>query len=73
MEPAMPDGNSHIPSLAARPLAQAVIKQAMLDAVDPRVPANVRKEAEDFLSNECRYIPTAKAAGLDPKPPMTRR
>jgi hypothetical protein len=45
----------HIPSLAARTLACAVIKQAMVDALDPTADPQIRADAEQFLAGDHSY------------------
>jgi hypothetical protein len=63
----------HVPSLAARTLACAVIKQAMLDALDPTAPADVRHDAEQFLEGDSWYEMWCETAGLKPTPLLSRR
>lgn len=63
----------HVPSLAARNLACAVIKQAMLDALDPTAPADVRRDAEQFLAGDQWYEAWCETAGLVPTPLLSRR
>lgn len=63
----------HVPSLAARTLACAVIKQAMLDALDPTAPPAVRKDAEQFLAGDSWYEAWCETAGLQPTPMLSRR
>jgi len=63
----------HVPSLAARNLACAVIKQAMLDALDPTAPADVRRDAEQFLAGDQWYEAWCETAGLAPTPLLSRR
>ena len=63
----------HVPSLAARHLACAVIKQAMLDALDPTAPPDVRRDAELFLAGDQWYEAWCETAGLTATPMLSRR
>ena len=57
---------AHIPELAVKALACAVIKQALADALDPTTPAEVRRDALDFLAGDVWYRRWCVAAGLPP-------
>jgi len=63
----------HVPSPAARSLACAVIKQAMLDALDPTAEPTVRHDAEQFLTGDAWYEAWCQTAGIDPTPLLSRR
>jgi hypothetical protein len=63
----------HVPGLAARSLACAVIKQAMHDALDPTAPPDVRRDAEQFLAGDRWYEAWCETAGLEPTPMLSRR
>lgn len=52
--------------LAVKALACAVIKQALLDALDPTAPPNVRRDAQQFLAGDRWYRRWCMAAGLKP-------
>lgn len=65
--------DSHVPSLAARTLACAVIKQAMIDALDPTVDPQVRADAEQFLIGDPWYEAWCQTAGLERAPLLSRR
>lgn len=69
----MATNDVHVPSLAARSLACAVIKQAMLDALDPTLSPDVRRDAEQFLTGDQWYEAWCQTAGLDPTPLLSRR
>ncbi len=68
-----PAAFSHVPELAARALACAVIKQALSDALDPTVPPDVRRDAQEFLAGDRWYYRWCNAAGLSPKRLLSRR
>jgi hypothetical protein len=63
----------HIPSLAARTLARAVIKQALADALDPTTPGQVRADAQAFLEGDRWYRKWCEAADMEPAPLMHKR
>ncbi|MEK6629307.1 MAG: hypothetical protein AABY89_01090 [Acidobacteriota bacterium] len=63
---------SHIPQLAARTLACAVIKQALSDALDPTTPTDVRKDAQAFLAGDQWYQAWCTAGGYKPTPMLSR-
>jgi hypothetical protein len=63
----------HIPSLAARTLACAVIKQAMVDALDPSADPKVRADAEQFLAGDHWYEAWCHTGGIEPTPLLSRR
>jgi hypothetical protein len=65
--------DAHVPSLAARELACAVIKQAMIDALDPTTPADLRRDAEEFLAGDSWYSAWCETAGLQPVPLLSKR
>ena len=54
-------------------LACAVIKQAMMDALDPTAPADVRHDAEQFLNGDSWYEAWCETAGFQPTPLLSRR
>jgi len=56
----------HVPVLAAKTLACAVIKQALADALDPTQPVDVRRDALEFLSGDDWYRRWCSMAGLKP-------
>jgi len=66
------NGNStnvaHIPGLAARSLACAVIKQALADALDPSTPEAIRTDAQTFLSGDEWYRMWCNTGGYDTAP-----
>jgi len=59
---------AHIPGLAARDLACAVIKQALTDALDPTTPADIRADAQAFLSGDEWYRMWCETGGYEPRP-----
>lgn len=63
----------HVPAIEARVLACAVIKQAMVDALDPTAPAELRRDAEEFLAGDGWYQAWCETAGLNPKPLLTKK
>jgi hypothetical protein len=65
--------DAHVPSLAARELACAVIKQAMTDALDPTAPADLRRDAEQFLAGDVWFEAWCRTAGMEPRPLLSRR
>ena len=64
---------AHSPSLGARALARAVIKQAVADALDPATPGKVRADAQAFLQGDRWYRMWCDAAEMKPDPLMHRR
>ena len=64
---------SHIPELAVKTLACAVIKQALTDALDPTTPENVRQDAQQFLAGDAWFRRWCLAAGMSPVRLITRR
>ncbi len=64
---------AHIPSLAARALARAVIGQAVADALDPATPDKVRADAREFLAGDDRYRAWCLLAEMRPVPLVPRR
>ena len=64
---------AHVPEFAAKTLACAVIKQALADALDPTVPVNVRRDAEEFLAGDAWFRRWCLAAGMKPIRLITRR
>ena len=64
---------AHVPSLAARALARAVIKQALADALDPTTPGKVRADATRFLQGDRWYRIWCDAAEMKPGPLIHRR
>ena len=68
-QPAYP----HVPELASKTLACAVIKQALADALDPTQPADVRRDAFEFLSGDDWYRRWCSMAGLKPVRLISRR
>jgi hypothetical protein len=57
---------THVPELATKTLACAVIKQALADVLDPTVPEDVRQDAQDFLDGNEWYRQWCTVAGLKP-------
>jgi hypothetical protein len=64
---------AHIPGLAARTLACAVIKQALVDALDPTTPQEIRADAQAFLSGDEWYRMWCNAGGYSPSPLLHRQ
>jgi hypothetical protein len=64
---------AHIPELAARTLACAVIKQALVDALDPMTPREVRADAQAFLSGDQWYRMWCDAGGYTRDPLLHRQ
>jgi hypothetical protein len=62
----------HVPTLAARELACAVIKQAMMDALDPTASPTLRHDAEEFLTGDPWYEAWCRTAGITSTPLMTK-
>jgi hypothetical protein len=63
----------HIPSLAARTLACAVIKQAMVDALDPTADPQIRADAEQFLAGDNWYQAWCHTGGIEATPLLGHR
>jgi hypothetical protein len=61
------------PEPAVKPLACAVIKQALADALDPTTPPDVRRDAERFLAGDAWFRRWCVAAGMRPTGLITRR
>lgn len=57
----------HVPVIAARTLACAVIKQAIADSVDPTVPHEVQRDAREFLAGHLDYQRWCEVAGIAPE------
>lgn len=57
---------AHVPELAAKTLACAVIKQALADVLNPTLPPEVRREAQEFLAGDPWYRQWCSVAGLAP-------
>jgi hypothetical protein len=64
---------THVPDFAVRTLACAVIKQALLDALDPTAPPEVQRDAQDFLAGDQWYRRWCSAAGISPVGMLSRR
>jgi hypothetical protein len=64
---------AHVPELAAKTLACAVIKQALADALDPTLPSDVRQDAQEFLEGDDWYRQWCTVAGLQPIRLLSRR
>ena len=67
------DTFAHVPELAAKTLACAVIKQALADALDPTLPDEVRQDAREFLEGDDWYRQWCVMAGLRPVRLLSRR
>ena len=65
--------SSPAPELAIKTLACAVIKQALLDALDPTVPAGIRRDALHFLQGDRWFRRWCAAAGMRPVRLLSRR
>ena len=63
---------AHVPGLAARTLACAVIKQALADALDPTTPEHIRADAQAFLSGNKWYRIWCSTGGYAPVPLLHR-
>jgi hypothetical protein len=61
------------PELAIKTLACAVIKQALLDALDPTVPVGIRRDALQFLAGDRWFRRWCAAAGMRPVGLLSRR
>jgi hypothetical protein len=68
-----PDAFHHVPELAAKTLACAVIKQALADALDPTLPPEVQRDAQEFLAGDEWYRQWCTVAGLQPIRLLSRR
>ena len=64
---------AHVPELAVKTLACAVIKQALLDALDPTAPLDVQRDARVVLAGDQWYRRWCTAAGLRPVGLLSRR
>jgi len=64
---------AHVPGLTARTLACAVIKQALVDALDPTTPDPIRKDAQAFLSGDARFQMWCRTGGYRPSPLLHRQ
>jgi hypothetical protein len=62
----------HAPEMAVQTLACNVIKQALLDALDPMAPLDVQRDAREFLAGDQWYRRWCVAAGLRPVRMLTR-
>ncbi|MGE5199793.1 MAG: hypothetical protein ACM3H9_09145 [Rhodospirillaceae bacterium] len=62
-----------LPEIAVQPLACAVIKQALADALDPTTPPEVRRDAEQFLAGDAWFRRWSVAAGMRPTGLISRR
>jgi len=71
--PAHTAAHAHAPNLAARTLACAVIKQAMVDALDPTGDPRNRADAEQFLAGDHWYEAWCQTGGIDATPLLSRR
>jgi hypothetical protein len=63
----------HVPELAVKTLACAVIKQALVDALDPTMPAAIRRDALQFLAGDRWFRRWCVAAGLRPVRLLSQR
>jgi hypothetical protein len=61
------------PEVAVKTLACAVIKQALVDALDPTTPPEVRRDAEQFLAGDAWFRRWCMAAGIRPTRMINRR
>ena len=61
------------PEIAVKTLACAVIKQALVDALDPMTPSEVRRDAEQFLAGDAWFRRWCAVAGLPPVRLIHRR
>ena len=64
---------AHVPGLPARTLACAVIKQAIVDALDPTTPEGIREDAQAFLSGDQWYRMWCDAGGYTATPLLHRQ
>jgi len=64
---------THAPELAVKTLACAVIKQALLDALDPTAAPEVQQDAREFLAGDQWYRRWCTAAGIRPIRMLSRR
>lgn len=62
-----------VSEMAVKTLACAVIKQALYDALDPTVPENIRRDAEQFLAGDAWFRRWSAAAGVPPVGLLSRR
>jgi hypothetical protein len=56
----------HVPKMASKTLACAVIKQALADALNPTQPFDIRRDALEFLSGDDWYRQWCTMAGVKP-------
>ena len=68
-----PAAHTHLPDLAVKTLACAVIKQAVRDALNPMVPLEVQRDAQEFLAGDEWYRRWCAAAGISPVRLLSRR
>ena len=68
-----PAAHTHLPDLAVKTLACAVIKQAVRDALNPMVPLEIQRDAQDFLAGDQWYRRWCTAAGIRPVGMLSRR
>ena len=61
------------PEFAVQTLACAVIKQALVDALDPTTPPDVRRDAQEFLAGDVWFQRWCVAAGMQPVRLISRR
>jgi len=64
---------THVPEMAVKTLACAVIKQAVRDALNPMVPLEIQRDAQDFLAGDQWYRRWCTAAGIRPVGMLSRR
>jgi hypothetical protein len=64
---------THVPEMAVKTLACAVITQALRDALDPTAPPEVQRDARDFLAGDQWYRRWCTAAGIRPVGMLSRR
>jgi hypothetical protein len=64
---------AHVPGLPTRTLACAVIKQALVDALDPTTPEGIREDAQAFLSGDKWYRIWCRSGGYSPSPLLRRQ
>jgi hypothetical protein len=64
---------THVPEMAVKTLACAVISQALRDALDPTVSLNVQQDAREFLAGDEWYRRWCTAAGIRPVRLLSRR
>jgi hypothetical protein len=64
---------AHVPEMAAKTLACAVITQALRDALDPTIPLDVQRDAREFLAGDQWYRRWCAVAGISPVRLLSRR